>query len=183
MEQLADHYKNDLNKYYNGICLDLDTDKEQSQYTEINKSIIAGSCSTLNGEMSNIALANIKESDTSKADTYQDKYDRPNGEVQILTQTADGLNIFMDNLTAYGLTDKQHMETTKNDADNTEDPTTKSVDTGFYNSQIRTFIDNNVPFIDTEGVKIKAIACREDKENTLTRPPQKIYTTNNNQVG
>ena len=60
MDQLAEDYKDDIHKYYNGICLDLETDKEQSQYTEINKSIIAGGCRTDNGIMANIALANIK---------------------------------------------------------------------------------------------------------------------------
>ena len=70
MEQLAEDYKNNLHKYYNGICLDLELDKESSQYTEINKCIIAGGCRTLNGIMVNIALANLKGSDTSKADTY-----------------------------------------------------------------------------------------------------------------
>lgn len=175
MEQLAEDYKNDLQKYYNGICLDLDIDKESSQYTEINKSIIAGGCRTLNGVMANIALANIKNCDTAKADTYKDKYNRADGQVQVLTQTADGLNIFMDNLTAYGLTHKQHMVKVINEEDETEDPTKKSQDTGFYNSQLRTFLDNNIPFVDREGVKIKAIECREDKEKVLTRRQKDIY--------
>ena len=113
MDQLAEDYKDDIHKYYNGICLDLEIDKEQSQYTEINKSIIAGGCRTDNGIMVNIAMANIKNCDTSKADTYKDKYNRPDGEVQILTQTADGLNIFMDKLTAYGLTHKLRIEAVK----------------------------------------------------------------------
>ena len=56
MEQLAKDYKNDLLKYYNGICLDLEDDKENSQYTEINKSIIAGGCRTPNGIMANIDI-------------------------------------------------------------------------------------------------------------------------------
>jgi hypothetical protein len=117
MEQLATNYNNDLTNYYNGICLDLEINKDEAQYTEINKNIIAGGCTTLNSIMSYIALANIKENDTAKANTYTDKYDRPQGEVQILTHTADGLNIFMDNFTAYGITHKHHLIKVKPDED------------------------------------------------------------------
>ena len=175
MEQLAIDYKNDLQKYYNGLCLDLDLDKENSQYTEINKSIIAGGCRTLNGIMVNIALANLKDSDTSKADSYKDKYNRPDGVVQVLTLTADGLNIFMDNFTAYGLTHKSHLVKAINEDCDKEDPTNKSVDTGFYNSQFRTFLDNNIPLLDREGIKIKAVECREDKENKLIQYQKDVY--------
>ena len=174
MEQLAQDYKNDLQKYYNGVCLDLEEDKDNSQYTEINKGIIAGGCRTLNGTMVNVALANLKESDTAKADSYKDKYNRPDGNVEVLTQTKDGLNIFMDNFTAYGLTHKQHLIKAKSD-DVKEDQTTKSVDTGFYNSQIRSFLDNNIPFEERECIKIKAIECKEDKEKFLIQQQKDIY--------
>ena len=168
MEQLAENYKNDIHKYYNGVCLDLEEDKEISQYTEINKNIIAGGCRTLNGIMSNVALANLKDSDTAKADTYKDKYNRPSGKVEVLTNTNDKLNIFMDNFTAYGLTHKQHLIKSNSD-DITEDAGNKSMDTGFYNSQIRTFLENNIPFDARDGIKIKAIVCREDRDKHLTQ--------------
>lgn len=175
MEQLASDYKNDIHKYYNGICLDLDIDQTESQYTEINKSIIAGGCRSENGIMANIALANIKNSDTAKADTYKDKYKRPEGSVQILTKTADGLNIFMDNFTAYGLTHKQHMAKVIKNDEVTEDLTKKSEDTGYYNSLLRLFLNNNIPFADRDNIKIKAIECREDKDKRLIQSQKDIY--------
>ena len=176
MEQLAENYKNDIHKYYNGVCLDLEEDKEISQYTEINKNIIAGGCRTLNGIMSNVALANLKDSDTAKADTYKDKYNRPSGKVEVLTNTNDKLNIFMDNFTAYGLTHKQHLIKSNSD-DINEDAGNKSMDTGFYNSQIRTFLENNIPFDARDGIKIKAIVCREDRDKHLTQQHKYIYNS------
>ena len=175
MDQLAGDYKNDIHKDYNCICLDLETHKEQSQYTEMNKSIIAGGCRTDNGIMANIALANLKNCDTSKSDTYNDKYNRPDGEVQILTQTADGLNIFMDNLTAYGLTHKSRIEAVKNEEEDAKDPTKKSKDTGFYNSQLRNFLEINIPFEDREHIKIKAIACTDDRDKKILQGQKDTY--------
>ena len=175
MEQLAEDYKNDIHKYYNGICLDLDIDKGSSQYTELNKTIIAGSCRSIHSIMVNIALANLKENDTSKIDTYKDKYNRPEGGIEILTKTEDGLNMFMDNFTAYGLTHELHIIKNINSETDKEDPTNKSVDTGFYNILLRTFIDNNLALLDREGIKLKAVECRKDKENKIKQYQKDIY--------
>ena len=51
------------------------------------------------------------------------------------------------------------------------------MDTGFYNSQIRTFLDNNIPIEERHNIKIRAIECREDKDKYLTQQQKDIYNS------
>ena len=172
MEQLANDYNEGLNNYYNGICLDVNQDKEESQYNVIIKSLIAGKCSTTESIMTQIAIANLTNNDTAKINTYKDKFQRLDGEIEILTNYTDGLDIFMDNFTVYALTHTDHIIKKVN----TEDPTKQSSDTGKYNSSIRNFLHNNIPVKDRDCyIGIKAIGCKKDKEGILSKSQKETY--------
>jgi hypothetical protein len=125
----------DINNY-NGISLNIDYNKDVAQYNIIDKNIIAGNCRTTGGTLFNIAQAKLQDSDVAKADTYKDKFNRDIEEIKILTETGDGLNIFMDNFTCYGLTHKCHIN---NNISEDGDVNKKSLDVGFNNSNIRLF--------------------------------------------
>jgi len=94
---------------YNGINLDINDNKDLAQYTEIDKTIIAGGCTSIKGFLQSVAIANLKDNDTAKVDTYKNKFDRPDGEIKVLTRTGDGINIFMDNLTVKCVSHKCHL--------------------------------------------------------------------------
>lgn len=100
---------------YNGINLNINDAKEIAQYAEMDDNFTAAGCTSIKGIPASVAIANLKDKDTAKANAYNNKYDRPDGYFKVLTNTGDGINPFRDNLTVKCVTHKCHILLEKRD--------------------------------------------------------------------